>query len=144
MCTILLQHHGLLRERQNIGMKKSALPPISDAERKLILSFLYYLILGIVATVSLSSSSKNKNEISLKLKDYFLCRSSATVPAYICQHFKDEADLLMNTGLIAAPFTLIALFPIIHLFYVITISSLFRRQNGKSVQPIQRTSLYTH
>ena len=134
VCTILLQHHGLLRERQNVGVKKSALPPISDAERKLILSFLYYIFVGVIATVSMSISLKNAINIRLKFEEYFLCIGAGTVPDYICQPLKDEADHFLTTELIAIAFALITLFPITHVFYVGTFSYLFRRQNGKLFQ----------
>ena len=105
------------------------MPPLSDAERKLLLSFFYYIILGMTAVVSMSISSRNGSEVRLKLEHYFLCSGPGTVPADTCQHFKNEADALMYTDLIATAVVLVTLFPVVHLFYAISsISTLFKRQ----------------
>ena len=128
----VLQHHGLLRER-NVGTSQPSLPPVSDAERKLILTALYYIIIGTIATVSMSISSKNGEAIKLKLGEYFRCSSAGAVAANICQHYKDEADVLMNTEMIAAAFTVTIFFPVVHLFYAFSISKWCKKSGTKQI-----------
>eukprot|EP00731_Ephydatia_muelleri_P015073 Em0008g793a len=76
------KHHGLLRERY-IGTNQPALPPVSDAERKLLLTSLYYLIIGTSVTTSMSINSQHGDAIRLKLGEYFLCSSAGTITADI-------------------------------------------------------------
>ena len=132
ICISVLQHHGLLRERY-IGTNQPALPPVSDAERKLLLTSLYYLIIGTSVTTSMSINSQHGDAIRLKLGEYFLCSSAGTITGDICQHYKDEADILMNTDMLAASFMLTTLFPIVHLFYACSFSKWCKKLASKQI-----------
>ncbi|KAL5491263.1 hypothetical protein EMCRGX_G016516 [Ephydatia muelleri] len=125
------KHHGLLRER-HVGTNQPALPPVSNAERKLLLTSLYYVIIGTIATVTMSITAKNGNTISLKLGEHFLCSSVGT-STLNCQQYKDEANMLMNTEMIAASFMLTTWFPIIHLFYACSFSKRCKKNGSKQI-----------
>ena len=109
-------HHILQREQRSKSSRK-----LGTAEKKVLIVFLYYVLLGIVALASFGINIRTVNAFVSALSAYFACES--TTPGN-CESSRNTA--LQNTfpGLTNTTYILLALFPLVNLVYAFNFNEL--------------------
>ena len=94
---------------------------LGTAEKKVLIVFLYYVILGVVSLVSFGISARTGSMFSSALKSYFVCESTN---AGNCDDERAAAARNTFPGLTNASYILLALYPLVNLVYAFNFNEL--------------------
>ena len=84
------------------------------AERKVVIIFLYYILVGTIVLVAFGLNSNDHHVYRQKLLTYFACES--TTPGN-CDNAKSGALRYLNPEINDIAYILLALFPLVNLVY---------------------------
>ena len=106
------QQHGLFRIKRSKGL--------DTAERKILIIFCYYVILGVIALTTFTLSTKNSESVANGIVGYFGCESSG--PQTPCDRSGFEPQL--NPVLDCLSYILLGLFPAVNLVFAVNVKEL--------------------
>ena len=95
---------------------------IETAEKKILIIFCYYVILGVIALTALTLASKNGDRFSEEVTGYFKCELRGVVPEDPCDRSRYQA--LLYPVLNCLSFILLGIFPAINLVFAVNIEEL--------------------
>ena len=114
----VLQQHGLFKAKQSRNPYK-----IGTAERKILIAFVYYIILAVVALTTFTLVVEDADKHSLALLRYFECESKGVdlnkPPCDPNTYIK-----LQHVALISLTYILLGLFPVVDFVFVISVREL--------------------
>lgn len=119
----LIQHHGLFRDKAS----RYPVVKISTAERKILIVFLYFVLLGAVSLTSFSISRREVESFIRNISLYFICERNGANPSCDRGSFENKA----YPELASLTHALLSLFPAINLIYVISIKDALLCCRGK-------------
>ena len=96
-------------------MSKSPMK-LGTAEKKIIIVFLYYLVLEVVALVSFVLNSGTSDDFKVSLLYYFGCESE--IPGH-CDCYRNSALQFTFSGVSDSAYILFALYPLVNLVYAL-------------------------
>ena len=114
---IIIQQYGLLKAKEAKDVFK-----IGTAERKILISFSYYVLLAVVALTSFTIATRNSEPFAEQLSHYFVCEGKGNDPNNPCD--RNTFLQLAIPWLSVIAFILIFLLPAINLVYVLNIKEL--------------------
>ena len=121
--SIIPQHHGFLHKRDVNNHNK-----ISTAQRKILIVFVYYILLGVIALTAFTIATREeRNSLPQLILRYFFCERHGVNSSCDRSTFEQRG----RPELIAFSYLLIGLFPAINMLYVISIreaSRCFRKK----------------
>ena len=127
-----MQRHGLFRENASKYPIK-----LGAAERKILIVFIYYVVLGAIATSSFSIYEREAQSFVESVFLYFICERNGSNPS--CDRGTFESKAYPELAAIANG--LFGLFPVVNLVYVINIKELSQwcrgKLRGSKTQPIR-------
>ena len=95
---------------------------MSTAERKIFVTFCYYILFGVVVILALFEiGASNQEQVKVIFAQYLLCSESGNSN---CQEYKDRIEASIKSELAMAAYILLGLFPAVNLFYVTDIKRL--------------------
>ena len=109
------QHQGLFRIKLSKGPFK-----IDTAERKILIVFCYYVILGVIALTTFTINTKNSDRTTKEIVEYFGCESLG--PEEPCDRSGFEAQL--HPVLDCLSYMLLGLFPAVNLIFAVNVKEL--------------------
>ena len=113
------QKQRLFKYREN---SKSYLFGLSTAEKKIILIFLYYIVLSSNNLISYTISSSFLNLFHDAITDNFLCESVRTDPNTTCP--EEFHNYRATEALSIVTFCLLGLFPLVNLLFAINVEEI--------------------
>lgn len=116
---LLTQSHGLFKAKQFKSPYK-----IGTAERKILIVFVYYVLLTVISLVAFSLSIKHKDQFISKVGEYFHCESHGVNPNSHCDEFVDSYLKHRQVALVSMSHILLGLYPVVNLIYVVNIREL--------------------
>ena len=106
-------------------MKLSKSPfKIGTAERKILIIFCYYIVLGTFALITFTLATKNGDRFSSEVVGYFTCELRGIDSDKPCDRSRFEA--LSHPVLNCISFILLGIFPGINLIFVVNVEELKR------------------
>ena len=117
LSTHMQQHHGLFRAKESKTPFK-----IGTAERKILITLCYYVVLGVITLASvITLSTRNVNPDVVR--NYFLCEALGVDPENPCDKsvFEDRVAGPVVISLISA---LLGLLPAVNLIFTVNITDL--------------------
>ena len=117
VCSIIL---SLFPNQRHIKMKiTSSTSPmkISKAEIKLIVVFIYYIILSVFTLSAITLNTRNFNSLKNALLLYFSCEQGG----YNMGCSREDIEKLTHPFTSALSYVLLCLFPIVNLIYIVNI-----------------------
>ena len=114
---IILQQHGLFKARQSRNPYT-----IGTAERKLLIVFVYYVVLTVVALTAFTLIVQDAEKLISARLLYFQCESKGIDPDNPCDpniHIK-----LDHVALTSLSYILLGLFPVVNFVFVISVRDL--------------------
>eukprot|EP00731_Ephydatia_muelleri_P010669 Em0005g1255a len=121
--TLLLVVFWNVHKQHIIQREQRSKSPIrlGTAEKKVLIVFIYYVLLGIIALAAFGINVRTGNAFAIALVAYFACES--TMPGN-CEASRNKA--LNNTfpGLTDTAYILLALFPLVNLVYAFNFNEL--------------------
>lgn len=112
-----LQQHGLFKARQSKNPYK-----IGTAERKILIVFVYYIILAVVALTAFTLTIRDEEDFSSAVLSYFQCESKGVDPNNPCD--TSSYTTLLHIALTSLSYILLGLFPMINFIFVISVREL--------------------
>ena len=114
------QQHGLFKARQSRNPYK-----IGTAERKLLIVFVYYVVLAVIALTTFTLTSQDRERFTSALLYYFECESKGVDPNNPCD--PNIYMKLEHVALGSLSYILLGLFPMVNLIFVISVQYLQKR-----------------
>ena len=129
-----LQQHGLFRAKQSKNPFK-----VGTAERKLLIIFCYYVVLGVIALTTFTVTTRNVELFTEELGQYFLCE--AVGPEDPCD--RSGFEELTHPELVAVSYVLLGIFPVFNVVFAVNVNELkqFRVQVSR-LRHVPRSSDY--
>lgn len=112
-----LQQHGLFKARQSKNPYK-----IGTAERKILIVFVYYIILVVIALTAFTLTIRDEEEFSSAVLRYFECESKGVDPDNPCD--PSSYIKLLHIALTSLSYILLGLFPMVNFIFVISVREL--------------------
>ena len=94
---------------------------LGTAEKKVLIVFLYYVLLGIIALASFGINTRTLKAFVSALEVYFLCESARSGN---CEQSRNTALQYSFSGLTDTSYILLALFPLVNLVYAFNFNEL--------------------
>ena len=107
MWSLFLQHEGLFRSKKVKNLIKMGTP-----QRKILIVFLYYVLLGAFALTTFTLATRNYSKQITETLQYFECQKSGSNNT--CSYYPES-----NSTMTLIAFCLIGLFPAVNLVYVV-------------------------
>lgn len=117
MTTSILQQHGLFKARQSKNPYK-----IGTAERKILIVFVYYVILAVIALLSFSLTVRDGNTFITEVYKYFNCESKGVDPNNPCD--TSGYRKVLHIALTSLSYILLGIFPVFNFLFVINVHEL--------------------
>lgn len=114
---ISLQQQGLFR----IGLSISPFK-IDTAERKILIIFCYYVLLGVIALITLTLATRNDNRLLEEIAAYFRCEFIGIDPQNPCDRSRYQE--LLNPELNCISYVLLGIFPVVNLVFAVNVEEL--------------------
>ena len=114
LCSNITQSHGLFKARQFKSPYK-----IGTAERKILIVFVYYVLLAAISLVAFSLSTRHSEQFIIKVLDYFTCESHGVNPDNHCDEKINSYLKHRHVALLTLSHVLLGLYPVMNLIYVI-------------------------
>ena len=114
---IILQQHGLFKARQSRNPYT-----IGTAERKLLIVFVYYVVLTVISITAFTLIVQDADRLFLARLQYFECKRKGVDPNNPCDpniHIKLE-----HVALTSLSYILLGLFPVVNFVFVISVREL--------------------
>ena len=90
---------------------------LSTAEKKLLVVFVYYLILGYVDIIAFTVGISSSSQTGEYIEDNFECEALKTDPDFVCPRRFEE--LSIATGISLPTYILLGFYPIVNLIFAI-------------------------
>ena len=117
ICLIIIQQYGLLKAKETKDVFK-----IGTAERKILISFSYYVLFTVVALTAFTIATRNSESLAEQLSHYFACEGKGNDPNNPCDR---NTFLQLTIPLLSViGFILVFLLPAVNLVYVLNIKEL--------------------
>ena len=110
----VLQQHGLFKARQSRNPYK-----IGTAERKVLIVFVYYVILTVISLTAFTLIVQDADRLSSALLRYFECESKGVDPNNPCD--PNTYIKLQHVAVISLSYILLGLFPVVNFVFVISV-----------------------
>ena len=110
-CHLCFQHYGLFQS------KKSKLLRLSTAQKKILVSLCYYVVMAVVSITSYTISLRNADPFATHLRNYFSCEAPGHNPDALCD--RSPFRQLANPEISTIGHILLALIPLANLVYVL-------------------------
>ena len=111
------QQQGLFR----IKLSKSPFK-IDTAEKKILIIFCYYIILGVIGLVTFTFATRNDDRILEEIAGYFTCELPGIDPLNPCDRSRYQA--LLDPELNCFSYILLGLFPVVNLIFAVNADKL--------------------
>ncbi len=108
-------------------MKPSKVPApmsMSTAEKKILIVFCYYILLGVIALMAFTLAVKDDEIVAHEYETYFLCESKGIDPNNPEECDRSGFEQYLTPGLMACAYILIGIFPALNLIFVVNIKEL--------------------
>ena len=115
-----MQRYGLLQAKKSKDVFK-----IGTAERKILITFCYYVLLAVVDLTSFTIATRNSELFVEELFNYFTCEQNGNNPNSPCD--TNNFRRLSTPWLTIVSLFLINLVPVVHLVYVVKINELKKK-----------------
>ena len=112
-----MQQHGLFKARQSRNPHK-----IGTAERKILIVFVYYILLAVFAVLGFSLATRDAKRVTSGVIRYFECERKGVDPDNPCDTSGYENITNMYISLLS--YILIGMYPLINFIYVIDVREL--------------------
>jgi len=109
-----LQQQGLFRAKLSKHPFK-----IGAAERKILIIFCYYVLLGVIALTTFTIFTRNSTQFSGAVAEYWLCESTGVNPENSCDRLRESFQQLSFPGLSAVSYILLGIFPAVNLIFAV-------------------------
>ena len=104
-------------------MRQSKSPfQIETAEKKILIIFCYYVILGVIALTTFTLATKNEQRVGEEITLYFTCESLGT--EMNCASQRSSYQALLYPALNCLSYVLLGIFPAINLIFAVNIEEL--------------------
>ena len=111
-------------------MKLSKHPfKIGAAERKILIIFCYYVLLGVIALTSFTVATRNGTLFANAVADYWRCEIAGVDPENSCDRLRDSFEELTYPGLTSISYILLGIFPAVNLIFAVNIKELKQKFN---------------
>ena len=94
------------------------------AERKILIVFIYYVLLAAISLVAFSLSIKSIDQFIAEVLKYFKCESRGVDPDNHCDKYINSYLKHRQVALISMSHILLGLYPVVNLVYVVNIREL--------------------
>lgn len=98
---------------------------IGTAERKLLIVFIYYVLLAAIALTTFTISTRDSGVLAEKVFSYFKCEQNGHNSSSPCS--RSEFGATKSAGLTTVSYILLGLFPVVNLIYAVNIQELKER-----------------
>ena len=112
-----IQQHGLFKARHSKNPYT-----IGTAERKILMVFVYYVILAVIALLTFSISIRDLPSFIKEVLLYFNCESRGVDPTNPCD--TSGYSQYFHTALLTSSYILLGIFPVFNLTFVINVREL--------------------
>ena len=130
---IIIQEYGLLKARKSKDVFQ-----IGAAERKILITFCYYVLLTVVTLTSFTIATRNSELLAEHLLNYFACEGRGNDPNNPCD--RNTFRQLTYPWLTAVSIVLIHMLPAINLVYALNIKELKEKFNITKAIKFSRTA----
>jgi len=111
-------------------MKLSKHPfKVGAAERKILIIFCYYVLLGVIALTSFTVFTRNGALFGDAVADYWQCEITGVDPENSCDRLKDSFEALTYPGLTSVSYILLGIFPAVNLIFAVNIKEIKQKFN---------------
>ena len=114
-----LQHHGLFRTKLSKHPFK-----VGTAERKSLIIFCYYVLLGVIALTGFTISTRNGAMFSDAVAEYWRCEIAGVNSENSCDRQRESFEQFTYPGLTAVSYVLISLFSAVNLIFAVNIKEI--------------------
>ena len=127
-------------------MKLSKHPfKVGAAERKILIIFCYYVLLGVIALTTFTLTTRNGALAADAVADYWQCEIAGVDPENPCDRLRDSFEALTYPRLTSISYFLLGIFPAVNLIFVVNIAEIkqkFRTWFGRAAKfhPIEERS----
>ena len=111
------QQHGLFKARQSKNPYK-----VGTAERKILIVFVYYVILAVIALLAFSLTIRDADRFISEILRYFQCERKGVDPANPCD--TSSYMIVLHVALTSLSYILLGIFPVVNFVFVINIQEL--------------------
>jgi len=119
-------------------MKLSKHPfKVGTAERKILIVFCYYVLLGVIALTTFTLTTRNGTLAADAVADYWQCEITGVDPENPCDRLRDLFEALTYPGLTSVSYFLLGIFPAVNLIFVVNIAEIkqkFRTWCGQAAK----------
>ena len=125
-CILLLQEQGLFHST----LPESSMIHVSTAEKKLLIVFIYYILLYVISLFGLSLGIQIADDLQTNLLSYFICEQNGHDPTAPCDRSGFES--LHNQGILLLSYILAFLAPAVNFVFVVDYQELkqkFKKKN---------------
>ena len=106
-------------------MKLSKHPfKIGTAERKILIVFCYYVVLGVIALTAFTITTRNGTQFADAVADYWRCEIAGVDPENSCDGLRTSFQQLSYPGLTSASYILLGIFPAINLIFAVNVTEI--------------------
>lgn len=129
--SILFQKYGIIK-----SVKEKASLSFSIAEKKLLIVFIYYIIIQVIVFIYFSQSQQVGFQIRTEIARYFQCELNGHDPSNPCS--RSGFENLINPALPIMAFTVALLLPIVSFVFVIDYETL--KNKLRSLAPSRKSN----
>jgi len=106
-------------------MKLSKHPfKVGAAERKILIIFCYYVLLGVIALTTFTVTTRNATLLADTVADYWQCEIAGVDPENSCDKLRDLFEALTYPGLTSISSFLLGIFPAVNLIFAVNIEEI--------------------
>jgi len=106
-------------------MKLSKHPfKVGTAERKILIVFCYYVLLGVIALTTFTLTTRNGALAADAVADYWQCEIAGVDPENPCDRLRDLFEALTYPGLTSVSYFLLGIFPAVNLIFAVNIAEI--------------------
>ena len=127
-----MQEYGLLKARKSKDVFQ-----IGTAEKKILITFCYYVLLTVVVLTTFTIKTRNSELFVEELSNYFACEERGNDPNNPCD--RNTFCQLSYPWLSAISFMLLYMLPVVNLVYVLNIKELKEKFNITKSLKFSRT-----
>ncbi len=106
------------------------------AEKKLVIIFVYFVVLEVVGFVVFSLSQRNASQLTQELVKYFTCELNGHYPANPCD--RTAFERFQQPTILIISYILLLLTPLVNMVYVMDFQFLRSKMSSKKGNVIER------
>ena len=112
-------------------MKLSKHPfKVGAAERKILIIFCYYVLLGVIALTTFTVTTRNGALFGDAVTDYWQCEITGLDPENSCDRLRDSFEALTYPGLTSVSYILLGIFPAVNLIFAVNVKEIKQKFNA--------------